>query len=500
MTRMWLVVVFRVQTAFQGCRKLPKLIPLLMVYAVGVYLAEQGMSVLGFFHNRQAVWWPTNGIALGLLMRSDRRHWLLIMASILCGSVVGEIQYGLPPSWIVFNGLANLAGPLLGALTLTRFRQLEEWLLTPHLVLRFVGCGLVLSPLLSAIILAMYRSIYLDEGSFWGHLQLRFVSDMLGYALLTPLVLVVSEWVTNRVVSPRKMAGPFLSILGLIIWVAAIFWQSTYSLTFVAVSFTLMATIRYGFSVSVISLNILAVIATVASMSGHGPFVLGGGANLPSRFLLLQGFLILTMTTVMSVSVIQLERKVFQDRMKNAYDEMARTAETDSLTGLKNRRFIEAALSREWKRALRDRAQLAVLMVDVDYFKLYNDSYGHVAGDHCLRAVAEVLSRGARRPADIVARYGGEEFMCIFPNTDMRGAFLLAESLRRQIEALSEQPGSSLKCQVTVSVGCVAATPSLDTWSESLVEAADQALYRAKRNGRNRVERAEAQASDLVRS
>jgi diguanylate cyclase (GGDEF)-like protein len=500
MTRMWFVGGFRVQSAFHKWRKLPKIIPWLMAYAVGVYLVEQGMSVLGFFHNQQAVWWPTNGIALGLLMRTDRRHWLLIMASTLCGSVIGEIQYGLPLSWILFNGLANLAGPLLGALTLARFRQLEEWLLTPHVVLRFVGCGLVLSPLVSAIILATYRSVYLDEGSFWGHLQLRCVSDMLGYALLTPLVLVVSEWVTNRVLIPRKVVGPFLSIVGLVIWVSAVFWQSTYSLTFVAVSFTLMATIRYGFSVSVISLNILAVIATAASMSGHGPFVLGGGVNVTSRVLLLQGFLILTMTTVMSVSVIQLERKVFQDRMKNAYDEMARTAETDSLTGLKNRRFIEAALSREWKRALRDRAQLALLMVDVDYFKLYNDSYGHVAGDDCLRAVAEVLSRGARRPADIVARYGGEEFMCILPNTDVRGAFLLAESLRRQIEALSERPHSTLKCSVTVSVGCVAATPSLDSRSESLVETADQALYRAKHNGRNRVETAEVQSSALVRS
>jgi diguanylate cyclase (GGDEF)-like protein len=166
---------------------------------------------------------------------------------------------------------------------------------------------------------------------------------------------------------------------------------------------------------------------------------------------------------------------------------LAELSVTDPLTGLANRRALEARAEDEWRRAARAGSGLAVVMADVDHFKAYNDSLGHLAGDECLRRVADTLRRHAQRPGDLVARYGGEEFACLLCGLDRDSASAHAERLRVSIEELAlPHPASPLGPVVTVSLGVAWAAPSVhDDWRATLA-AADAALYRAKQGGRNR--------------
>ena len=168
--------------------------------------------------------------------------------------------------------------------------------------------------------------------------------------------------------------------------------------------------------------------------------------------------------------------------------ELQRLTNSDGLTGLSNRRYFDEYLGAEWKRAHREQTQLALLMIDVDAFKAYNDTYGHVAGDEVLRRVSTVIRENCARPADLPARFGGEEFSMILPVTSPGGARLLAEKVRRAIETLRiPHSGSPTSGFVTVSIGGAVIVPDGDAIFNQLVEAADAGLYQAKRNGRNQV-------------
>ena len=160
----------------------------------------------------------------------------------------------------------------------------------------------------------------------------------------------------------------------------------------------------------------------------------------------------------------------------------------DALTGLANRRRFDHALLQESARLARAGMPLALLMIDVDYFKTYNDCYGHPAGDACLRQIAGLLQRHAKRPADLVARYGGEEFAILLANTDHAGARLLAEEVRAGLVALGLPHQGNPAGIVTVSIGLHALAPTEDPLAGTgLVERADRALYAAKAAGRNTV-------------
>jgi diguanylate cyclase (GGDEF)-like protein len=177
-----------------------------------------------------------------------------------------------------------------------------------------------------------------------------------------------------------------------------------------------------------------------------------------------------------------------QTKLESMNQELVRLSSTDGLTGIANRRTFDEALSREWRRAMRDDAPLSVLMVDVDYFKAYNDANGHQGGDDCLRSVAQALARSLRRPGDLVARYGGEEFAALLPATPERGALTVAHTLREAVESLDiAHSGSAVAPRVTVSIGVASGAARRGSNASALVEAADQALYCAKRDGRNRV-------------
>lgn len=183
-------------------------------------------------------------------------------------------------------------------------------------------------------------------------------------------------------------------------------------------------------------------------------------------------------------------RKEAEDRLLNAYNELEILAAIDALTGVANRRHFDAVLDAEWKRAVRNGTTISMLLLDVDFFKNFNDIYGHIMGDDCLRDIAATASQCTRRSTDMVARFGGEEFAIVLPETDEAGAAALAERIRSAVQSHAVRHAGNVHGVVTISIGCAAMVPTRGTSSIPLIEAADKALYRAKNIGRNAVVRA----------
>ena len=188
-------------------------------------------------------------------------------------------------------------------------------------------------------------------------------------------------------------------------------------------------------------------------------------------------------------------------KLNDALDRVERLAATDDLTGLANRRRLRDVADLEWQRNAREHTQLSILLLDADRFKLFNDRYGHVAGDHCLREIAFQIDAIAQRPGDLGARYGGEEFMLLLPNTSHEGALELGERLCKCVREQGILHEGNVEGVVTVSVGVATARPG-DSASafaslNALIAGADAALYQAKNEGRNRVCSAMANATQV---
>ncbi len=173
-------------------------------------------------------------------------------------------------------------------------------------------------------------------------------------------------------------------------------------------------------------------------------------------------------------------------RLRLATQELERLANLDGLTQIANRRYFEAHLQQEWARAVREKNSLTLVLCDVDYFRLYNETYGHQAGDDCLRQLALILSRTAKRPGDLAARYGGEEFAIILPNTNTSGGIVVTHSIQESVAQL-QLPQADGAASISLSFGVATVVPSQELSSAMLIELSDRALYTAKEQGRNRM-------------
>lgn len=181
-------------------------------------------------------------------------------------------------------------------------------------------------------------------------------------------------------------------------------------------------------------------------------------------------------------------RVTTQLTVKRLADQLRAMAMVDGLTGVANRRRFDAVLDVEWRRAAREGGELAVIMIDVDFFKRYNDRFGHLEGDNCLRQVAGALQQRLNRSPDLLARYGGEEFACVLPATGLDGALIFSNDLEQRVRALGlPHPDSEAAPVVTVSIGVAVGLPSEGGSAAALLASADTQLYCAKQNGRARV-------------
>jgi two-component system chemotaxis family response regulator WspR len=193
--------------------------------------------------------------------------------------------------------------------------------------------------------------------------------------------------------------------------------------------------------------------------------------------------------------ISQLERDEAFRALEKSREQLARAnlalqklSSIDGLTGIANRRSFDEVLRKEWHRAMRNEKPIGLIMLDIDFFKLYNDHYGHQGGDECLKKVAAGLNSAIHRETDFLARYGGEEFSAVLPETDLSGALQVAEEMRQTIKKLQIHHVRSKVCDiVSISIGVSSVTPPKGEDPEILIAAADQALYKAKEDGRDRV-------------
>jgi len=215
--------------------------------------------------------------------------------------------------------------------------------------------------------------------------------------------------------------------------------------------------------------------------------ILSGGdayLNKPINPLRLQ----LTITAMQRIYNMRLKLQKAQKDLVTANEELEHLAMYDQLTGLANRRNFDETLLRQFNLAKRNKSPLSLIICDIDFFKIYNDTYGHQQGDDCLAAVAKVIGNAPDRPTDRACRYGGEEFTLVLPDTDLQGGLILAEKIRQSILDLNiAHEGSKVADCVSLSLGLATFTGQFHSQDE-ILKAADEALYRAKENGRNRVE------------
>ena len=180
-----------------------------------------------------------------------------------------------------------------------------------------------------------------------------------------------------------------------------------------------------------------------------------------------------------------LKQTEYSRRLESKNQQLTRLATLDSLTQIPNRRCFDEHLDAMWRQMVREADCLAIILGDVDFFKAYNDAYGHIAGDRCLKAIAECLRQCCQRPLDLVARYGGEEFGVVMPKTNLEGALNVATKMQEAIAEMNlPHQNSKIADRITMSFGAAALSPTTDSIPETLLELADRALYRAKDQGR----------------
>ena len=185
---------------------------------------------------------------------------------------------------------------------------------------------------------------------------------------------------------------------------------------------------------------------------------------------------------------LAIQQSELYTQLQKANQQLRQLAILDGLTGVANRRYFDRILNKEWQRLAREQKPLSLLLCDIDYFKDYNDTYGHPSGDRCLKQVAAVLKQATKRAADLVARYGGEEFAVILPDTNARGALFVANAIRQKLQQLQLPHCKSAVSQyVTLSIGIATKIPNPNQTPSTLIKRADDALYRAKKEGRDRL-------------
>lgn len=361
------------------------------------------------------------------------------------------------------------------------------------------GLGCLMHPTVEAAVVS------LGEGGRWRDGIERWLplwlGDNSGVLLAAPFVLA---WIQGQRPTLGPWQGPELVLLTAAPAAVCILGQRTgYPLEYLYLPLLAWACFRFGPRGGTAAAAIVAIFAVAVTTHGYGSFV--GESSAATRWLLGSFLGMVGACTLVLLGVISQRdvaeqdladaRATLETRVRLRTQELAaangrlrRIAEIDGLTAIPNRRSFDHSLEVEWRRAERFGSPLAVVLIDVDHFKLFNDTYGHPAGDDCLQVIADALSNGLKRGGELLARYGGEEFVALLPNVDAAEAARTAERLRQRVADLAiSHCTPTEESRVTVSAGVASEVPARGRTPQCLLSDADAALYQAKRAGRDRV-------------
>jgi diguanylate cyclase (GGDEF)-like protein len=445
------------------------------------------------------IFWPLNGVTIALLVMRPRANWPLLLAAVALGTGLGEyLDDNSLISTVVQRAFSVLEVSLSAAL-LPPFVSLDTWLPKPGLYPRFAAAVLV-GPVVSGVLAAAYFH-WAESTPFLSAFNSWALADAMGIAAVLPLVLALRSTQMSAFADLRKRVLALGTLAAAIAVMAVIFVTSQYPLIFVLYPLLMLVDWMLGLFGSSIALCCACVLAVFLTEHGYGPFANPVGLGM-SRNLAVQVYLGFHLIGFLPISILFSEQRRMDKDLRDSLARTAALASLDGLTGVANRRTFDSQLEERWRLAARNQTSLALLMIDADHFKDFNDRLGHQAGDGCLRALAAALSKCVSRPGDLVARFGGEEFGVLLPDTPPEGARHVAETIRAAIYNLSivhpsalGSPGPATSPHqrlLTVSIGCAALVPPQGARFQQFIELADQALYRAKRDGRNCVRLADS--------
>lgn len=479
-----------------------------IAYAVGVRLSHEFATLPATV---ASVWFPS-GMTLALVyLLGDR-----VILGIIGGSTIALIPalLKISPSISVFYlfliliscACGNTLQPIIGSSFIKRYSPHKNIFSNVRGVFLYIVAA-VLSPTISALLgitsLCLAGLVSWDTyGISW---TTWWLASALPHLIFTPTILLWQNFSFNKI---RHKFWEIPLILSLALGAGWVAFMSGYPLSYLFLPILIWTVFRYGsfFASALVSIVCLAAILLTAKSYGlHIP-------NDPNASLLvLQSFMaVLGLTSLILSAVIDeknaaqlslkqamenLELQVIErttqlqhskDLLKQANLELEKLVHIDGLTQVANRRCFDHHLAIEWQRLSRESQPLSLILFDIDYFKLYNDLYGHQKGDDCLVTIAQTVKRSLSRPADLVARYGGEEFAVILPNTDIQGAIAITERIRLAVSDLEIiHEDSKVSDYVTISLGVSSLFPDLDQSPSNLIKQADMALYAAKQQGRN---------------
>jgi len=427
---------------------------------------------------------PLNGAVLAVLLMSRRKLWPFVLLGYILALSEGTALAGTtrhPRTLEVFGNVIEL---VLAAFTLPPYRNFKQWLQEPRLLRAFAGYALLLGPAIVGLTVAQKAAgsagaVADLHAGFWERFRIVAFSESLGIALGTSLVLVLCNRQTYRLFRWRALPAT-LGLFGLLALATRFaFTQTIYPAIFLPYAVLIVIAFVLGLRGAVLGTAIACAIIT--ALAAHSPLAAGQAG-------IVQSGLALAFLTVFPLSVTLFNRAELEVRFKDSQAELDKLKSLDRITGVANRKRFDLVLNREWQRATRDPKPIALLLIDTDFFDLYNEHYGHHAGDACLRLIASKLAGQPHRHYDLVSRFEGGRFSVLLPGASGESVKRIAEEFRAEIAALDWPHERSQFGRVTVSVGWASMLPETDLKPELLISAAEAALGSAKKKGKNRVE------------
>jgi diguanylate cyclase (GGDEF)-like protein len=453
---------------------------LLLFSWLGIALSRQSEGV--------ATIWLTNGMLFAIVITRPRSVWLHFFAVGLLADTLADVLYGDPIALALGVSVANSIEVILSSFVLTYWFGSPFSLSKRRPLLGFLGVSVLGATAITSAIGASWTLLFVDAGPWWKLFRTWYLGDILGMAIIAPLVFILLRPGFFAVLGRKQLADTLVLLSVPAIATALVFTHDSDPLIFFIFPALLLVVFRLGFPGTVLSVCVIAFISISLTVAGHGPMMLIMDKHMLHRIVVVQIFLAVALFTAFPVAALLEERKALEESLQKSEARYRQLANADGLTGLANRRWFDERLEEQWQRGLEEARPVALLLIDVDLFKAYNDLFGHMSGDSCLRRIAGVIAEGLRDSSGMASRFGGEEFAVILPNAGSEEALAVAEGLRSAVAALNLSHSGSPWGVQTISIGVAAMVPNGTESAMSLLNASDNALYCAKRLGRNRVE------------
>ena len=466
--------------------------PVSLVRLASVFALATLTSWLGIVLSRQsegvATIWLSNGLIFGLLITQPRRRWLAYFLAGLCADTLADMLYGDPFRLAFGVSLANSIEVVSACLLLTLRFDSPLDLSKRRSLIGFLLVAVLGATAITSALGAWWTLVLVPGPPWWQMFRTWYLGDMLGMAVVAPLVIMAQRPAFFSMFERKHLTHTLVVFTYSMLVTVLVLMDSSDPLIFFMFPTFLLVAFRLGLPGTVVNIFLFTLMTIGFTIKGYGPLMLIAGEHmLLHRIVIAQVFAAVAIFTMFPVAALLEEKETLKNSLAASETRYRRLAYVDELTGLPNRRAFNLQLESAWTDATATGQDLALLILDADLFKQYNDSVGHLGGDACLRSIAQVTASIVEAAQGIAARIGGEEFAVILPNSTELRAREVAEEIRLRVAGLA-MPHPSSSCGVqTVSLGVAVRVPLSGQASIDLMKLADQALYSAKLSGRNQV-------------